>query len=303
MSTTRRTTRSTDDQPMEMKDMLNNISLKLDRINDSLEKLVRVQQASEGKNATTYDVIVNSINTIEQSLSNTIQRSENNIIKEEAWRQRRNISKTWRQLLNKRKQLYWHALNCESTAVIYETWLQRERKVIPRKFLLKNIPNEDPHEMRIRQQSAMNEFRTEINLLNTRASRHRANCTKVDEEMEEFLNQRFHGAILEEMEKIWLQEYKTEETKSHKKWEGKQKWLEKYEEEFENDDLIKRSERRGNQRQSKTTNRRNANKMRNPPTQRIEKTYPQRSSTRRPQRNPHNRETGQRRFDKPHYKE
>lgn len=121
-------------------------------------------------------------------------------------------------------------MNCGNTATIYETWLDKEKKIIPNKLLLKFIPNEDPQEKRIPQHMVTNKLRAEINLLNIRAERHHTNYTKIDEEMSNFLEKKFEWDILSELQNLWVKECKSEETKSHDKWKRKQLWLEKYEE-------------------------------------------------------------------------
>lgn len=45
---------------------------------------------------------------------------------------------------------------------------------------------------------------------------------------------------------MWQAECKAEENKSHRKWENKQIWLGKYEQEFKNDEFIKPRENDGN---------------------------------------------------------
>ena len=137
------------------------------------------------------------------------------------FRSRKRIMDTWKQHLNKRKQLHWHSLNNYNTAVIYETWLNNEKKIVPRKFLMKEIPNEDPNEKYIRQQAVINKFQAEIQLLKTRAERHKSNYTKVDEEMANFLQRKFNGNELIELTKLWDEDITNEEEKSQSKWQSK----------------------------------------------------------------------------------
>ena len=56
----------------------------------------------------------------------------------------------------------------------------------------------------------------------------------VDEEMAKFLQNKFNGNELAELKKLW-----DEEAKSQSKWQSKQEWLEKYEQQFDNEDLVK----------------------------------------------------------------
>lgn len=253
MATTRRTTRTHDVvTPDELKNILKGISLKLDGINECLQKLCETQQNDQERKTTAYKTMEKSINSIEQNMVTIINKRESASLKNEALKQRHNIT-TWKRQLNKRKELFWQSLNCGNTAIIYETWLDKEKKIIPNKLLLKFIPNEDPQEKRIRQHMVTNKLQAEINLLNIRAERHHTNYKKIDEEMSNFLEKKFEGDILSELQNLWVKECKSEETKSHDKWKRKQLWLEKYEEEFKSNDFIKprndrntNRERRGN---------------------------------------------------------
>ena len=155
------------------------------------------------------------------------------------FRSRKRIIDTWKRHLNKRKQLYWHSLNSDNTAVIYETWLDNEKQIVPKKFLMKEIPNEDPNEKDIRKETVINEFQAEIQLLKIRAERHKSNYTKVEEEMAKFLQNKFNGNELAELKKLWDEDIANEEAKSQSKWQSKQEWLEKYEQQFDNEDLVK----------------------------------------------------------------
>ena len=127
-------------------------------------------------------------------------RSETKILNDEVLKQRQGIIKICKSQINKRKQLYWHSLNCENTAAIYATWIQKDKKVIPKKFLLKFIRNEDPQEKRIRQQAVINEFQNEINLLNVRAVRHHTNCKRTDDEFSDFVEKHCEWGYVERID-------------------------------------------------------------------------------------------------------
>lgn len=236
---TRRTTQSTDEHPGEIKEVLNVISLKLDTINESIQQIIAGQQNDKRKEGETHQAIATSINKIQENISIVVNKSEKADLNREILKQRNNILTTWKGHLNKRKQLYWQSINCENTAIIYETWLNKETKIIPRKFLMKFIRNEDAAERIIRRNSIFTQFQSEIDLLRIRADRHSAKYKQVDQEMLSFLESNYHGDIIAELQNLWAEECKSEETKSHQKWQSKQKWLEKYEEDFNNNEYIK----------------------------------------------------------------
>ena len=153
-----------------------------------IQQLCENQQKDKETNTSACKTLVSAISTIEQNITATMRRSETKILKDEVLKQQQGIIKIWKSQINKRKQLYWHSLNCENTAAIYATWIQKDKKIIPKKFLLKFIRNEDPQEKRIRQQAVINEFQNEINLLNVRAERHHTNCKRTDDEFSDFLS-------------------------------------------------------------------------------------------------------------------
>lgn len=236
---TRRSTRNLEDEPQESTELLSAICLKLDTINESLHLIIKNQQNDQEKKEEKYQAIALSIDTIQQSVSMAVNKSEQNGIKLDVLKQRKRVIRTWKEHLNKRKQLYWQSLNSENTAVFYETWINKDIKVIPKKYLMKDIPNENADERNIRKQSVINQFQAEINLLKIRAERHTVNYKKVDQDMLSVLESHFSGDVLAEMKRLWTEETETEETKSQLKWQTKQKWLEGYEENFANEDFVR----------------------------------------------------------------
>ena len=104
---------------------------------------------------------------------------------------------------------------------------------------MKEIPNEDPSEREIRKQVVLNEFEAVIQKLKLHAERHKSNYENVDEIMADFLQTKFSGDLLGELENLWREETTYEEKRSQIKGQSRKEWLEKYEHEFDNEDLIK----------------------------------------------------------------
>ena len=92
---------------------------------------------------------------------------------------------------------------------------------------------------KISAETVINEFQAEIQLLKIRAECHKSNYTKVEEEMAKFVQNKFNGNELAELKKLWDKDIAKEEAKSQAKWQSKQEWLEKYEQQFDNEDLVK----------------------------------------------------------------
>ena len=235
---TRRTTRSTEEPSQDITNIMNSISLKLDTINASLQQLINGQNINNTKNGETHQTIASSIYRIQENTVEVVSETKKAEVRREAHKQRRSIQSMWQSQINKRKQQFWQSTNCENTSIIYETWLNKDKKIIPKKFLMKFIPNENEAEKRVRMNSTINQFQAEINLLKIRADRHYAKYKEIDREMLNFLKNHGEGDLLTELERLWAQECDSEERKSQKRWESKQKWLEQYEEEFNNEVLF-----------------------------------------------------------------
>ncbi|CAB4041408.1 Hypothetical predicted protein, partial [Paramuricea clavata] len=236
---TRRATRTQEEENPDIKDILTCISKKLDNIGESLQQIVDHQHKEERNTSECFEQFNRSMSTISNEIGNALDKTNHINMENQVKNQRQKISRIWNNHLNKRKQLYWHSLNSENTALIYETWINKEKKILPRKFLIKSIANEDINETRIRQNSAVENFRNELALLNVRAERHKSKCKQTEEEMKKFLEDRFTGHTLTELKNLWHEDVTHEESKSLKKWESKQIWLEKYEAEFKHESFLK----------------------------------------------------------------
>ena len=106
----------------------------------------------------------------------------------------------------------------------------------------------------------MGKFHAEIQLLKIRAARHQVKVGQTDDEMNKFLESNFTGDTLLNLKEQWRKECQDEESKSLKRWESKQLWMEDYEKNFKNNDFIKpkkqASQNQHNQRENTTNTRR-----------------------------------------------
>ena len=151
--TTRRSTRSQDDGPDEdLKDILVTISEKLDNIHGCLKLIEKNQHASCRAHGQTSKTLTTSVKKLQEAVKQVANTTDASTMKFEVSHKRKIVAQTWKRHINKRRQLYWHYRNCDNTAVIYSTWLAKEKKVIPQKLLLKPITGESPEEHSIRRQ-------------------------------------------------------------------------------------------------------------------------------------------------------
>ena len=249
--TTKRSTRSQGERPEEdLKNILITISGKLDNIHGCLKQIEKNQHTSCQTNAETTKTVTTSIEKLQKTFTQVAKTTDAAAMKSEVSSKRKIIAQTWKRHMNKRKQLYWHYHNCENTSIVYSSWLAKEKKVIPKKFLLKPIKNESAEEHNIRRNSVIDKFTAEIQLLKVRSERHEAKYRKVDEDMTSFLEGKFSDNIATELIYLWHEECKEEERKALEKWDSKQMWLEKYEESFDNEDCIKRREEKTRESQN-----------------------------------------------------
>ena len=102
-------------------------------------------------------------------------------------------------------------MNNKNTAIIYETWYNKENKILPKKFLLKHLPNESQLERNARKTATFAKFQSEINLLRIRVKHQEEKLKQIDEEMVHFLNSQYKGNTLEELKALWIKETRSEE--------------------------------------------------------------------------------------------
>ena len=238
-----------------MKSVLSTITEKLDSINDVLHQILTQQTKKDTENQNTLESLSETVLKIQNDISESMELRKNVFNQRKTFQLRKEIIKTWKGHLNKRRQLFWHGLNCENTSLIYETWLTQEKKILPKKFLLKHIANEYIEEREIRQNTAFEKFQAEINLLKIRATRHQNKVRQIDEEMNTFLESNFTGNAQLNLKEQWLEEIQNEENKSLKRWASKQIWMENYEKDFEKDNFMKPKKRKSpnRNRQHQTT--------------------------------------------------
>ena len=179
------------------------------------------------------------IKKIQEDVSYTIYNDKTQLTREETLRHRNRMIGVWRKHLSKRKQQFWHGMNCEKTAVICETWNSDDKKILPKKFLLKFIPNESVEAKNIRRVSTFEKFQAETNLLKLRAKNHNTKAKQIDQEMNAFLQSKFKDEHLNNLKDLGVEETMAEEYKSSKRWDSKQRWLEKYAAELNNNDFTR----------------------------------------------------------------
>lgn len=248
MSTRSKTaTRNAESGEIDLRTILGGISNKLDNIVDVLHEISFQHRKEYEQQETSTQAFQSSMTKIQQDVNKVIVENKKRSARQNVLTNRRKIESTWQRQLNKRSQLYWQCMNAENTAVIYETWANDDKKIIPRKFLMKDLPNESQEESDIRRSATLRKLNDEINLLKIRAERHKQKYENVDAEMNASLKSQFNEDDLADIKGLWREETAIQESKSSQRWMSKQQWLEKYAEEFNNAKFTKpKSDRRRN---------------------------------------------------------
>ena len=78
-----------------------------------------------------------------------LELNETNLEKE-TQRKRKQMSTTWKKLLNIRKQHFWKAYKCERFATTHSNWISLAIPILPRKYLIKEIIGEPEEETKLR---------------------------------------------------------------------------------------------------------------------------------------------------------
>ena len=95
------------------------------------------------------------------------------------------IKQTWNQRLIKRRFAFWNFIKNKNKAEVYTSWINSNPIVVPRKFQMKQILNENEAHRKIRERLALESFNGEVELLTLRALPNEDKLKKIDQEMKE----------------------------------------------------------------------------------------------------------------------
>lgn len=123
--------------------------------------------------------------------------------------------------------MYWNHLKNDGLHNLYNDWLEQNPPYLPKKYLPKPIRGEPENEERLRFNNAINEMKTNREILASRATRFKTKTEIADNEMEEFIRSKCSSTILQDLViEIWKEDCSKEESKSRTIWEEKCKWHE-----------------------------------------------------------------------------
>ena len=79
------------------------------------------------------------------------------------------MKQDWNLKLIQRRFAFWNFIKNKNKAEVYRTWIQSNPVIIPRKFQMKQINNENHNHRKIRERLVMENYHAEIELLTLRA--------------------------------------------------------------------------------------------------------------------------------------
>uniref|UniRef100_A0A0L8FN67 Uncharacterized protein n=1 Tax=Octopus bimaculoides TaxID=37653 RepID=A0A0L8FN67_OCTBM len=85
--------------------------------------------------------------------------------------------------LKVRKFSFWNMIKNNHKAEIYERWLNSTPIILPHKFQIKRIPNEQDQRRQLRENLTLEKMKTEIELLKLRALSNEEKLKNIDEEI------------------------------------------------------------------------------------------------------------------------
>ena len=138
----------------------------------------------------------------------------------------------WNQKIFNRRIAFWNFIKNKNKAEVYKCWIKSNPLVIPRKFQIKPIINEEESHRKIRERLTMEKFNAEIEMLTLRAISNEQRVNSIDAEMAKEIKNKAENNSETELIKLWKENCITEETKSLQRWEKSLKWFEKYAMEF-----------------------------------------------------------------------
>ena len=111
-----------------------------------------------------------------------------------------------------------------------EAWRDQTPIILPQQVQMHNIHGEPDDHRRRRERKALDNFKTESDLLDLRAQSHGEKYRSIDEEMISIISEKSVGRGKGILINMWNDEIKREEGVSLDKWKSKNLlWLKKYE--------------------------------------------------------------------------
>ena len=167
---------------------------------------------------------------------------------------------SWKNTLNSRKQAFFQYYKAKNIAEIFTELLKENPSKMPRKFLLKVIPNENKEETAIRQQLSLEKFKAENNLQKFRCQKHLERFQTLDAHMIAHLTMNYDSDICNSLTELWENDCLREEQKLGDFFDTKRDWyLNNATTELRNNSEKRKPKQEGKQNNDNNNNRRAQN--------------------------------------------
>ena len=139
----------------------------------------------------------------------------------------------WNQNLKFRRIAFWNMMKNAEKAKLYNTWLSSGPTILPRKFQIPSIKGEPENQRVRRERLALEQFKTEIDLLQMRSKYNEDKYHSLDEKVLSFLKTKMSSSVFNILTRMWNDECICEEQKSIQRWLKSETWFQKYETQFQ----------------------------------------------------------------------
>ena len=120
----------------------------------------------------------------------------------------------WNQNLKFRRIAFWNMMKNAEKAKLYNTWLSSGPTILPRKFQIPSIKGEPENQRVRRERLALEQFKTEIDLLQMRSKYNEDKYHSLDEKVLSFLKTKMSSSVFNILTRMWNDECICEEQKS-----------------------------------------------------------------------------------------
>ena len=208
----------------------NNINIlfsKLDEIHQALRDLtsaLMTNKPAENTNTTLQNGDIPSVLEVFRETLNSIdthnkQKTTTDKIKDN----KQKISSAWNNTLHFRKLHFWQHIRNKNTAEFYESFLNSENIVIPKKFQMKPIVGEPETQTKIREEQVRANMRTEIELMKSRAVNHLEKAIKADSDLKSKIYRICDEEVRDTLYQMWEKDTKEEKNTQWESGNGRTK--------------------------------------------------------------------------------
>ena len=167
------------------------------------------------------------------SLSISIERLENKIteefrankLKEVALQIKDEHQVVWNDAMNKRKQSYWHSLQNQCKAALYEQWINESPQFLPLKYRPRVNPSDCQETVEQKVKLAEKQYRDDVNLMRHYEEIHAMRVSSADEHIQHILESVDCEETRNLTAKLWNEEVQKNEAISQQLWKKRKAFL------------------------------------------------------------------------------